>query len=750
MKEILLNDNWLFHKENEVESCVTLPHTYNAVDGQSGISMWRGKGFYKKEVLFSEEDLKEKIFLEIGASAMKSTVYMNGKTICHNTCPYAMYRIALNEHITVGKNLLEIVTDNTATDEVYPQMADFSFYGGVYRDVKLVFVPQQLHFDYLDGSRDGVQVRTQKLDGQKWEVTVTGCVINEGKDCEGEVKVSVLDRQGVVLEKTLSMYFSEKQVFTIRTEIDQPHLWMGVEDPYLYQVQVEICTKDGVEETRSIATGFREITIDPEKGMFLNGKHIKIRGVARHQDFGGVGNAVSKEQMEEDLSLVKEVGANSVRLSHYQHDDYFYRRCDEEGILVWAEVPFISILSESEKADENIRQQMERLIKQCGNHISIYCWGVQNEITIAGETAEIHEKVKAMAAYTKQLDPSRYTAEANIYSVANESPLNRMADLVGYNLYYGWYYDKMTGLQQRLDEFHMACPDVPLLVTEYGVDTNPGYHSYEPKTKDYSEEYQLLFSENALKAFEERDYFVGSYVWNLCDFGSANRDEGGKQGQNQKGLVTIDRKIKKDAYYLYKANWSKESFVKLAGSRFVNRHQEENTITVLSNLKKLEVYVNGKLAGVKEQPEPMTNFTVVLPMGENKITAKGFDQTETVYEDEMVLHRVTEPDKSYEYVQKDQGGNVINWFEKFDLEDAGTEEIALNPECYSSMDKLGEIMKHPKGEAIILKYFGEMVDHPKFAMMKVMTLDAMSKLKNLGIPKELILVINRELQQIKK
>lgn len=229
LKEILLNDNWLFHKENEVESCVTLPHTYNAVDGQSGISMWRGKGFYKKEVLFSEEDLKEKIFLEIGASAMKSTVYMNGKTICHNTCPYAMYRIALNEHIIVGKNLLEIVTDNTATDEVYPQMADFSFYGGVYRDVKLVFVPQQLHFDYLDGSRDGVQVRTQKLDGQKWEVTVTGCVINEGKDCEGEVKVSVLDRQGVVLEKTLSMYFSEKQAFTIRTEIDHPHLWMGVE-----------------------------------------------------------------------------------------------------------------------------------------------------------------------------------------------------------------------------------------------------------------------------------------------------------------------------------------------------------------------------------------------------------------------------------------------------------------------------------------------------------------------------------------
>lgn len=746
---MLINDGWRFHKENEAEENVSIPHTYNAADGQSGTSMWRGKGLYKRELNFQKEDLEKNIYLEIGASAMRSTIWINGKSIYENTCPYAMYRVALNEHVTEGINVLEIVTDNTATDEIYPQMADFSFYGGLYRDVKLVYAPN-IHFDYLDGSRSGVQVRKKKLDEEKWEVYVEGCVVNEKTRCVGQVKISLVDNENIISEKTIQCSFYEKIPFSVQLEVSNPHLWMGTEDPYLYQVRVEILTEEGCMEKREIQTGFREIKIDSEQGMFLNGRHIKLHGVARHQDFGGVGNAVSPEQMEVDMELMKELGVNSVRLSHYQHDDYFYRRCDEEGILVWAEVPFISILSDNKKANENIREQMRRLILQCGNHTSIYCWGVQNEITIAGENSEIHANVEAMAAYTKELDADRYTAEANIYSVPNESPLNRMTDLVGYNLYYGWYYDEIVGLQKRLDEFHAVCPEIPLLVTEYGVDTNPNYHSYEPKTKDYSEEFQLMFSDNALKAFEEREYFVGSYVWNLCDFGSASRDEGGKQGQNQKGLVTIDRKIKKDAFYLYKAYWSKECFVKLAGSRFLNRHLEENTITVLSNVNRLCLYVNGELIAETADVNPMTQFLVKLKMGKNVITVNGFDKENQEYRDEQILYRVEAPDKSYVYIPKEQGKNVINWFEKFDLESVDEEEICIDPHFYSSRDKLGDIMKNPSGEKIVLKYFGEMKDHPKFGMMKVMTLDAMGKLKNLGIPKELILVINKELQKIKK
>lgn len=746
--EILLNDSWSFHKENEASEQVRIPHTYNSADGQSGTSMWRGRGFYTRKLMITEADLKQSLFLEIGAAAMVSTVYINGQKVYENTCPYALYRMSINEYVNEGENQIEIVTDNSANDAVYPQMADFSFYGGLYRDVKVIAAPK-IHFDYLDGSRDGVQIRTVKEEnGSCWKVVGTGSIVCEKAKSKGKVRMLLLDQGEVVCETSASMEFSGKDMFSLSLEISDPHLWMGTEDPYLYQVKLELYEEKTVVEERSISTGFRTIQITSDQGLFLNGKHVKLRGVARHQDFGGVGNAVSKENMECDMQLIKEIGANSVRLSHYQHDDYFYQRCDEEGILVWAEVPFISIISENEAAEDNIREQMRRLILQCGNHTSVYCWGVQNEITIAGENEEIHAHVKRMSEYTKNLDPDRYTAEANIYSVANESPINRLAELVGYNLYYGWYYDTIPGLQKRLDEFHAACPDIPLLVTEYGVDTNPQYHSYEPKTKDYTEEYQLLFTDNALRSFEERPYFVGSYVWNLCDFGSANRDEGGKQGQNQKGLVTIDRKIKKDAFYLYKAYWSENPFVKLAGSRFVNRHKEKNTITVLTNLKKLELLVNGESVAKTETVNPMTHFEgILLSKGENQIVVRGYDAQGNLYEDQMILN-YTEEDKNYQYVKKDEGGNVINWFEKFDLTDA--EEIQLDPEGFSSADKVGTIMKNPEGEKVILKYFGTMVEHPKFAMMKAMTLDAMGKLKNLGIPQELITVINKELNQIKK
>lgn len=747
--EILLNDSWSFHKENEASEQVRIPHTYNSADGQSGTSMWRGRGFYTRKLMITEADLKQSLFLEIGAAAMVSTVYINGQKVYENTCPYALYRMSINEYVNEGENQIEIVTDNSTNDAVYPQMADFSFYGGLYRDVKVIAAPK-IHFDYLDGSRDGVQIRTVKEEnGSCWKVVGTGSIVCEKAKSKGKVRMLLLDQGEVVCETSASMEFSGKDMFSLSLEISDPHLWMGTEDPYLYQVKLELYEEKTVVEERSISTGFRTIQITSDQGLFLNGKHVKLRGVARHQDFGGVGNAVSKENMECDMQLIKEIGANSVRLSHYQHDDYFYQRCDEEGILVWAEVPFISIISENEAAEDNIREQMRRLILQCGNHTSVYCWGVQNEITIAGENEEIHAHVKRMSEYTKNLDPDRYTAEANIYSVANESPINRLAELVGYNLYYGWYYDTIPGLQKRLDEFHAACPDIPLLVTEYGVDTNPQYHSYEPKTKDYTEEYQLLFTDNALRSFEERPYFVGSYVWNLCDFGSANRDEGGKQGQNQKGLVTIDRKIKKDAFYLYKAYWSENPFVKLAGSRFVNRHKEKNTITVLTNLKKLELLVNGESVAKTETVNPMTHFEgILLSKGENQIVVRGYDAQGNLYEDQMILNYTEEEDKNYQYVKKDEGGNVINWFEKFDLTDA--EEIQLDPEGFSSADKVGTIMKNPEGEKVILKYFGTMVEHPKFAMMKAMTLDAMGKLKNLGIPQELITVINKELNQIKK
>lgn len=347
------------------------------------------------------------------------------------------------------------------------------------------------------------------------------------------------------------------------------------------------------------------------------------------------------------------------------------------------------------------------------------------------------------------MDPTRYTAEANIYSVYNTSMLNQLADLVGYNLYYGWYYKTIPDLQVRIDAFHKECPNTPLIITEYGVDANPMYHSYSPSVKDYSEEYQLEFCNNAIQTFEEREFVTGSYVWNMADFGSENRDEGGKKGQNMKGLVTLDRRLKKDAFYLYKAYWSKELFVKLAGSRFVNRHQEENTITVLCNLSTLQLFVNSILVEEKKKVEPVTRFQIRLSeMGKNEIRVKGFDTNGDIYEDSMVLNRITKPDKTYIAEKKDNRAVVTNWFEKFDLSD--TTEVMIDDSDYSTRDTIVELLSNEETRIILEKYMDFLLMDARFSRAKNMTVDALFGLGGLSLPKELALVLNRELNQIKK
>lgn len=745
-KIILLNENWLFAKEGEGVSEVTLPHTFNDKDGQDGVSMWRGAGRYEKRLLLSREELQHFLYLEIGAASLVSRVFVNGQLAAESRLPFSMYRVFLNPWVREGENTLVIETDNSEYPNVYPRMADFSFYGGVYRDVSLI-ISDAVHFDYMDKSRDGIFVTTRRKSGDLWEVKAKGTVINEGEAISGTVCVKLSDRDTAISAR-MDLELKDAAAFELTLEVASPRLWQGTSDPHLYTVDVQVLAGETVLDEREIETGFREIEITPDQGLFINGKHMKLRGVARHQDFGGVGNAITKAHMDTDMALIRELGANSVRLSHYQHDDYFYTLCDREGILVWAEVPFISVPFTGEEAMKNIEGQMECLIKQCKNHPCIYCWGVQNEITIAGESEEVYQKVERLEKFTKALDPERYTAEANVYSVDNKSPLNRLADIVGYNLYYGWYYKDIQDLQVRLDQFHEECPDIPLLVTEYGVDTNPGLHTYEPCVKDYTEEYQLLFCDNAIRAFEERDFFVGSYVWNMADFGSANRDEGGKTGLNQKGLITIDRKLKKDAFYLYKAYWSSERFVKLASSRFVNRHREENDIVVLSNAEKLSLYVNGTLVRETEQVQPMTRFEAVrLRMGENEILVRAVDEDGNSYEDAMVLKRTEQPDSSYVLPEK-TGSRVANWFEGIDFSDVA--EIELDDTCYSTRDKVGVLLKNELTKAVLVKYFGKMLEDPRASMMENMTIDAMSKLKNLGMPQGMVAVLNRELNVIKK
>jgi beta-galactosidase len=755
-----LKDSWIFIKdENKVYKgdeiaggeVITIPHCFNAVDGQSGNGMFKDNCCYQKKMILNQEELSQYHYLEIGAASLVSEVYVNGSLAGSSRNGFSMFRVFLNPYLKEGDNLISIYVDNSRKEDVYPLMADFSFYGGLYREVKWI-TASHLHFDLMDHSLDGIYLTQKSLGSNTFELQVSGKIIHElAEKTDCEISITLLDKnKNIVMSRIEKCTVVDEIKWQVTEIIDNPQLWQGIEDPYLYEAHVKLCKNHEMLEERILEIGFRTIEITPDKGVFLNGKPIKFNGVSRHQDFAGVGNALTKAEMELDLKLIQEIGANTIRLSHYQHHDYFYTLCDRAGLLVWAEIPFISVPTTADKENKNAKEQLECLIKQAYNHSSIYCWGVQNEITIAIENEQIYDLVQELADLARQLDHSRVITQANIHSVANESKLNEITDLVGYNLYYGWYYKEMKELGSRLDDFHTARPDIPVMVTEYGVDTNPNYHSYDPTVKDYTEEYQLLFQDNALKTFRERDFVLGGYVWSMFDFGSEIRNEGGVKGKNQKGLVTIDRKLKKDSFYLCKAYWSKEKFVKLAGSRFVNRHKEFNDIVILSNIENNKLYVNGAFVSEVNHKEPMkTIHFVPLKPGENKILVEAIDVDGKHYRDEMVLILTKEKDPNYVIQKVEDKTTVTNWFQKFDL--SNVQEIALKDGYYSTFDTIEELYKQEEAKAVFQKYFSDLAENPQMqAMRGLMTIDSMSKRSRFNIPKELLTVINRELNEIKK
>lgn len=755
LKRIDISNNWNLIINGAADSCINiensekvqLPHCYNNIDGQSGEGMFKGKMLYQKQLIIDKHEDSKHYFMEVGAASLVSDVYINGTHAYHNRCGYSMYRVKLDSFINIGENDIRIVVDNSKFNDVYPLMADFSFYGGLYREVYLIET-DSMHFDLMDLSRDGIYV-THKKEDDHFKLQIKGTVVNEQTESEDiTLKCTLFDKnQKIIFQEKQEVSVEGNLTFEFDSMICNPHLWNGIEDPYLHNVNIEIFRNDIAMDRRDVPIGFRTIEIHSTEGLFLNGKHTKINGVSRHQDYAGIGNALTKQHMEEDIAIIKEVGANAVRLSHYQHHDYFYELCDREGLLVWAEIPFISI--PVVRGDNlNAKEQLERLIKQVYNHSSVFCWGIQNEITIAVENEKIYKMVEELAHIARSLDSQRFISQANIHTVLSTSPLNDLTDLVGYNLYYGWYYGVMTDLGKRLDSIHQEKKNLPILVSEYGVDTNPKFHSYLPRIKDYSEEYQLKFMDNALKTFQERPYVLGGFVWAMFDFGSEIRNEGGTKGINQKGLVTIDRKIKKDAFYLCKAYWSKDIFIKIAGERFKNRHLKENSLVLLSNANEFELYVNDILIEKRDISNPMELIqSVVFREGSNTIRVQGFDEQGHICSDQIELIYVKTEDLSYTLKVVEEKATVTNWFEKFDLSEV--QEIVIREGYYSIYHTIEEIYENAEAKEVFIKYFGDVMVNEMMTLFKgLMTIESMSKRSRFKIPKELLGVINNELNKI--
>ncbi len=738
-KTISLKDNWFFYKEQPEDLTsikqngehISLPHTWNNVDGQDGgDDYYRGKCWYLTTLPQTEISGGEQVYLEITGAAMTAEVFVNGEQTAHHEGGYSTFRTNITKLLNNnGENIIAVSVDNSRNDTVYPQFADFTFYGGLYREVNLIVVPQQ-HFELDYCGTPAIKVTTEvSTDMKSVDVEITVWAANsEGKTVE--ISVAGIGKKSAVIK-------DGKADVTIH--IENVRLWNGRSDPFLYTAEAILA---GGADTVKTRFGCRTFGMDPEKGFILNGKEYPLRGVSRHQDRKGAGNALTYDMHKEDLDIIAEMGANTIRLAHYQHAKEFYDLCDEYGMVCWAEIPYITRHMKNGRA--NTLSQMEELVVQNYNHPCIVCWGLSNEITASpiDDTEDLLENHRQLNDLCYKLDKTRPTTMANVFMLEIENPILEIPDINSYNLYFGWYLGELDQNDSFFDEYHTKYPDRVIGFSEYGADANPSYQSSHPEQGDYTESYQCVYHEHILEMIEKRPYLWATHVWNMFDFAADGRDEGGKHGENQKGLVTFDRKLRKDAFYLYKAYWSCEPFVHICGRRYVNRAEDVTEIKVYSNQPEITLFVDGKEFR-KLRVGKVFKFKVPIN-GEHEIKATCGELS-----DNITVKKVSEPDSSYVFGKT---GAVVNWFDK--------EEI--NPEYYSVMDKLSDLQQNPQALAVFGQIMakgvaarGEVAESAKNnpnlqRMMGRMTLNSLLKKINDLVTPEQIAEINKNLQKIKK
>ena len=626
MREITkIMKGWEFTGPDGTTTTVDLPHTWNARDGQDGGNdYWRGTCIYRTHFAAPQfNTASHQVWIQFDGVNASAHVVLNGSSVCNHDGGYSTFRANITELLR-DENELTVEVDNSKNDRVYPQKADFTFYGGIYRDVSLMVVSKN-HFtlDYFGGP--GIRI-TPTVQGADASVQVT-----TWHDGEGEVSIELLDAAGNTVATGKGP--------DITLTIFNAHLWNGVKDPYLYSCKARLVVNGTVEDETTTRFGVRSFKVDPKKGFFLNGKSYPLHGVSRHQDRKGLGNAITREMHDEDMALIKEIGANTIRLAHYQHDQYFYDLCDEAGMVVWAEIPYIS--EHMPNGRENTISQMKELIIQNYNHPCIVCWGVSNEITISTkDKKDMLDNHRQLNDLCHEMDKTRLTTLA-CYAMCG--PFNRSAhitDMVSWNLYLGWYVPGFILNDLWMGFFHLCFPNRPFGYSEYGAEGMPNLHSTHPHRGDHTEEYQAKYHEYMLRCFKRHPWMWATHVWNMFDFAADARDQGGEPGMNHKGLVTFDRKTKKDSFYLYKAWWSNEAFVHICSKRFVERTGSTATVKVYSNQSTVALYVNGNKVG-EQTGEHVFTFKVPLN-GELHIQAVAGDRT-----DESVIRHVDTPNPEY-------------------------------------------------------------------------------------------------------
>lgn len=671
----IINKQWLFKKgEGTVPNAIPadwesldLPYTWNGKDGQDGGNdYYRGKGCFVKELAKSDFPDGEEHYIQFDGVNSSTEVYFNGKKIVSHDGGYSTFRAKI-EGIQ-DTNILVVIADNSPNEYVYPQVADFTFYGGIYRDVKLIGVAEN-HFDLDYYGAPGIMV-TPKVNGKNADVEIQSFA-------DGIVEFTITDDVRVVASVT-----AQGKNPTANITIENVHLWDGVKDPFLYTLTAKLITDGEAVDEISTRFGCRSFKIDPQKGFILNGREYPLRGVSRHQDRPDIGNALLPEHHREDIELICEMGANTVRLAHYQHSQVFYDLCDEKGLVVWAEIPYIS--KHMSDGIENTKSQMMELVCQNYNHPCIVTWGLSNEITMNGDSdPTLIENHKMLNDLVHSLDKTRPTTMAALTMCGPDKEIVHISDILSYNHYFGWYGGFVGMYGPWFDNFHKKYPDKVIGMSEYGCEAL-NWHTSDPAQGDYTEEYQAYYHEEVIKQIADRPYLWATHVWNMFDFAADARAEGGENGMNHKGLVTFDRKYKKDSFYAYQAWLSDKPMVHLCGKRYIDRTEDVTKVTVYSNQQEVELFANGESLGIQKKDKYPFFYYEVPNKSETKITVKAGDLT-----DEGIIRKVDKYNE--DYIMKD-ACSVINWF-----------EIDTPVGYFSVNDTIGDILSTFKGKIFALK-----------------------------------------------
>jgi beta-galactosidase len=640
---------------DSLNETLNLPHTWNSKDAQAGFEYYRGIGVYSKTMVFDQKYNGKRLFLKFDGVHTVADIYLNGVHLGQHRGGYSAFAYEITSQVKIGEeNNLVVKVDNKKYDDILPLGGDFNMYGGIYRPVHLI-TTNQVCITPLDYASPGVYIKQEKVSARDAEISITTKLSN-GNVTEQTFTVlaSVFDKDGVLVtsEKTnVVLPATGNSEALHRLKIQNPELWNGRTNPYLYQVKVQLYFENTLIDVVTQPLGLRSFSVDSEKGFFLNGNHLALKGVSRHQDKKDKGSALTEEDHRTDMQLISEMGTNAIRLAHYQQSDFFYSLCDSAGMVVWAEIPFVGSLvggyTNSPEFHENAKQQLLELIRQNYNHPSICFWGVFNELSNL-ENNSPTPLVKELVALSKSEDPTRLVTAASLLPDANE--LNFTTELIAWNKYFGWYYGEPEDLGKWADNIHKKYPELRLAVSEYGAGASinqhddkmkrpfPMFHPWHPET------YQALYHEKSWKVISERPFIWGSFVWNMFDFSADFRNEGDAAGMNDKGLVTYDRKTKKDAFYLYKVNWNPEPMVHITGKRHTIHDTNEVNVKVYSNLEMVELFVNEKSLGAMKTSDNIFVWEdVKLDKGNNSIKAIGNGEGITVQDQSVTMYKSNGP-----------------------------------------------------------------------------------------------------------